>query len=104
MKKYIISLLAALLLAGCLHEPIHQGNRLKENSIYQVSEGDTKFQVEQALGTPVLDSSLHPNRVLYFEEFEDEESGEMKKRGIEIEYNEALRVQNVRHFGFEEKK
>ncbi|GAV19866.1 outer membrane protein assembly factor BamE precursor [Mariprofundus micogutta] len=102
--KFITAALtsAALLLAGCMYEPIHQGNRLSAEKSAQIFEGMTKFKVEQALGTPMLNSTLHPNRVTYYEEFEDEESGDMKKRGLEITYDGALRVQHIRRFGFED--
>jgi len=100
--KHIISTLAlcVLLLSGCLHEPIHQGNRLEIGKILRINVGDSKFQVEQKLGSPVLNSSLHPNRVVYYEEFEDEESGDLLKRGAEITYDDAWRVKSIRHFGF----
>ncbi|NWF39525.1 outer membrane protein assembly factor BamE [Mariprofundus sp. NF] len=93
--------LSAMLLGGCVYEPIHQGNRLKIGSIMQIQEGDTKFSVEQALGTPSLDHVMQENRVVYFEQFEDEESGDMIKRGVEITYDDALRVKEIRRFGFE---
>jgi len=100
--KHLISILAlcALLLGGCLHEPVHQGNRLEIGNILRINVGDTKFQVEQTLGNPVLDHVLQPNRVIYYEEFEDEESGDMLKRGAEITYDDASRVKSIRHFGF----
>lgn len=102
MNYYTPILIACILFfSGCMHEPIHQGNRLKIGEILQIKEGDTKFYVEQTLGSPVLDSALQPNRVLYYEEYEDMESGEMNKRGVEITYDDALRVHKIRRFGFE---
>ncbi len=102
--KQLISALAILLLFGCVHEPIHQGNRLTAQKVLMIQEGDTKFRVEQMLGSPMLDYSLHPNRVIYYEEFEDEESSEIIKRGVEITYDDALRVTSIREFGFESKE
>ena len=104
MIKHLILLfaLSAMLLGGCVYEPIHQGNRLKIGKIMQIQEGDTKFSVEQALGTSSLDHVMQANRVVYFEQFEDDESGDMKKRGVEITYDDALRVKEIRHFGFED--
>ena len=103
MKYFLTPLaLSALLLTGCLHEPIHQGNRLKIGNIMQLSEGDTQFQVEQRLGSPSLNHVLQPNRVVYYEEFEDEESGDMVKRGVEITYDDAKRVKSLRRFGFKD--
>lgn len=104
--RFFISLmaLAAITLAGCVHEPIHQGNRLDNDKVYQIRKGDTRFHVEQLLGTPVLNDTLHPNRANYYEEFEDEESGKIKKRGVEITYDDALRVIQIKRFGFDDKK
>ncbi len=103
--RYIIvcSALLTLLLTGCLREPIHQGNRLDANEVYQIKEGDTKFTIEQTLGTPALHSIMHPNRVTYIEEFEDEDTGELRKRGVEITYDDAKRAKTIRRFGFEDK-
>lgn len=103
--RFLTSCMALMLiiLAGCVHEPIHQGNRLSEEKLMQIREGVTKFHVERVLGTPVLKDTLHPNRSVYYEEFEDEESGEMRKRGVEIIYDDALRVIRIERFGFAEK-
>ncbi|MFQ5345496.1 MAG: outer membrane protein assembly factor BamE [Mariprofundus sp.] len=100
----LCSTLLALLLAGCLTVPVHQGNRLDASEIYLIQEGDSKFSIEQKLGSPVLTSVLHPNRVTYYEEFEDEDSGEMQKRGVEITYDDAQRAIKIRRFGFDEEK
>jgi len=97
---FIICSLA--LLSACVYEPVHQGNRIKVDESYLIHEGDTKFRVEQALGTPVLKDSLHPNRVTYVEQYEDEKSGDMKTRSVQITYDEALRVKLIRRSGFDE--
>lgn len=104
--RYILVLpaLFSLLLAGCLHEPVHQGNRLGGNKINLISKGDTKFSIEQKLGTPVLNSILHPNRVTYFEQFEDKDTGVMRRRGIEVTYDDAWRARKIRRFGFDKAK
>ncbi|MBL4776086.1 MAG: outer membrane protein assembly factor BamE [Mariprofundus sp.] len=93
-----------LLLAACLHEPIHQGNRLDNNNIYLIQTGDSKFSIEQKLGSPALNNILHPKRVTYYEEFEDEDSGKILWRYVEIVYDDALRAQKITRTGFEEKK
>ncbi|MDQ6969195.1 MAG: outer membrane protein assembly factor BamE [Mariprofundus sp.] len=98
------TLFAALLLSACLHEPIHQGNRLGGDEVFMIHEGDSKFSVEQKLGSPSLDSVLHPDRITYFEEFEDEESGKLLWRSVEIVYDKALRVKKITRTGFKEKK
>ena len=103
--RFLISCLTLMLtLAACVHEPVHQGNRLNQEKLQQVREGDTKFHVEQLLGTPMVGDTLHPNRSIYYEEFEDEKSGDMRKRGVVIVYDNALRVIKIEPFGFNEQK
>jgi len=102
--RFLLMILSLSVLAACVSEPLHQGNRIKVDESYMIHEGDTKFRVEQALGTPVLKDSLHPNRVTYIEQFEDEESGDIKTRSIQITYDEALRVKTISRSGFDEGK
>ncbi len=94
--------LVGLLLAGCMHEPVHQGNVLKPGAVAAIHEGMTRFAVEQLLGTPVLKDALHPDRAVYVEYFEDEETGDAIARGIDIRYDDALRVKQIRRFGFDD--
>ena len=42
--------------------PILQGNIIEDKDVEQLSEGLTKDQVQYLLGTPMLNSPLHPNR------------------------------------------
>jgi len=99
--RHLIIMFIALLLAGCTAEPIHQGNRLDFNTVTQLKQGDTKFHIEQALGSPVLNDTLHPNRSVYYEEFEDEKSGDMQKRRVEVTYDDAKRAISIERFGLE---
>ena len=43
--------------------PILQGNIIEEKDVEQLSEGLTKDQVQYLLGTPMLNSPLHPDRL-----------------------------------------
>jgi len=105
MRNIILySVLLTIFLTGCLSEPLHQGNRLNANEIHLIKVGDTKFTIEQTLGTPVLHDILHPNRATYYEEFKDKDSGEMRKRGVAITYDSARRATKIRRFGFKDKK
>ena len=101
MRNLIILTFAAALLSACMHEPIHQGNRLKPNSVNLISVGETKFTIEQRLGSPSLQSTLHPRRIVYYEMFEDDDSGDMRKRGVEITYDDAWRASEIHRFGFD---
>ncbi len=101
MRQIIVyAALLTILLTGCLREPIHQGNRLDANEIGLIQVGQTKFTIEQTLGSPALHSTLHPNRVTYIESFEDKDSGELHNRGVEITYDDARRATKIRRFGF----
>jgi len=100
----LLAAVLAALLSACLYEPIHQGNRIDPNEAYMIQEGDTKFRVEQALGTPVLTDVMHPDRASYVEQYEDEESGDIKTRSIIITYDKALRVKHIQRSGFEVEK
>ncbi len=42
--------------------PILQGNIIEEKDVEQLSKGLTKDQVQYLLGTPMLNSPLHPYR------------------------------------------
>jgi len=102
MKRSLPILATLLLLAtqpGCMKERIHQGNVMDANKIAQVGIGDSKFRVESLLGMPMLKSTLHPDRVTYVEDYEDKETGKRVTRGIDITYDEALRVTDVHRFG-----
>ncbi|MDQ6992123.1 MAG: outer membrane protein assembly factor BamE [Mariprofundus sp.] len=95
--RYLIFL--SLLFTACTAEPIHQGNRLDINQITQLKQGDTRFHVEQLLGSPVLQDTLHPNRSVYYEEFKDDSSGEMLKRSLIITYDDAKRIIKLERSG-----
>ncbi|MDX8405235.1 MAG: outer membrane protein assembly factor BamE [Mariprofundus sp.] len=97
MRYLIISILA--LLAGCTGEPIHQGNRLDVNQSAGIRQGDSRFHVEQALGSPVLKDVLHPRRAIYYEAYQDEVGSEMHRRRIVVSYDNAGRVSSIERIG-----
>lgn len=99
--KLTLSLLLIALASGCMTQTIHQGNVFKENSTWLVQEGDTRFKVESILGSPALKDTLHPNVVHYVEQYHDADTGEKYLRGMDITYDDALRVKSIRRFGFE---
>lgn len=104
MKKiFYLVVFSMIYLPGCLKHPIHQGNVLNPDAVFRIGEGDTRFEVESLLGEPILKNTLHPNRVTYIEDFEDPETGKRQTRGLDIVYDDALRVVRIRRFGFDEK-
>jgi len=101
-----IKLLTALLLilafnTACMHRETHQGNVLKADAIWLIGEGDTKFEVENAYGSPSIVDVLHPNRVHYVEDVKDAKDGHDFTRSIIIEYDQALRVKSIQRIGFD---
>jgi outer membrane protein assembly factor BamE len=87
---------------ACMQYEIHQGNVLKDDSIWLVEEGDSKFRVESLLGSPAIEDVLHPNRVTYVEDHRNSETDPDILRRIDITYDDALRVKKIEHFGFEQ--
>jgi len=65
LARFALPLL--LMLGGCMHHVIHQGNVLKPALVDAIQEGDSRFHVESVLGSPVLNDVLHPNRAVYVE-------------------------------------
>ena len=92
---YIISFLSFGLL-GCsslspYKVPILQGNIIEEKDVEQLSEGLTKDQVQYLLGTPMLNSPLHPDRwdYIYSVTIGDQLIGE-KKLSLIFDDNQKL--------------
>jgi outer membrane protein assembly factor BamE len=103
----LIAVALLLTTASCRTYEIHQGNVLKDENVWAIQVGDSRFKVESLLGSPALKDPLRPNRVRYVEDHrnieEDEDTGiteEEKLRAIEITYDEALRVKKIDYFGF----
>ena len=62
-----LSLVAAILLAGCsvpgvYRINIQQGNQITQEMVDQLKPGMTEKQVRFVLGTPLIVDSFHPNR------------------------------------------
>lgn len=95
---------ALLLLGGCLTHVTQQGNVLKPSLATQIDVGDSRFHVEDLLGTPVLQDTLHPHRAIYIDDYYDPDSGEKYRRRIDIVYDDAWRVKSIRLSGFDKPK
>jgi outer membrane protein assembly factor BamE len=96
----LTALLLLLPLASCMHFVTRQGNVLKEAQVANVQIGDSRFDVETAIGTPVLKDILHPNRSIYVEDYSNPKTGEKFLRRVEITYDASDRVQNITISGF----
>ncbi|MDX8395849.1 MAG: outer membrane protein assembly factor BamE [Mariprofundaceae bacterium] len=102
MQRLILIFATILIFSGCMQHKIHQGNVLNEDDVRLIQEGDSKFMVESALGTPAIIDTLHPNRVHYIEDFFDPDTDKKNTRGLKITYNESLRVDFIERYGFDE--
>lgn len=68
MKKlrFLLLLLAAVTLCGCVyHPPIQQGNILTESKVSAIHTGMTSEEVVATLGSPVLENMYSDNRMTY---------------------------------------
>ncbi|MCF7821728.1 MAG: outer membrane protein assembly factor BamE [Mariprofundaceae bacterium] len=99
-----LALLFTLLFSttACIQYEIHQGNVFKDESIWLIQEGDSKFKVESLLGSPAITDVLHPDRVTYVEDHRNSETEPDKLRRIDITYDDALRVKKIEYFGFKQ--
>ena len=76
--------------------PILQGNIIEDKDVEQLSEGLTKDQVLYLLGTPMLNSPLHPNRwdYIYSVSIGDQLIGE-KKLSLLFDENQKLTTWSI---------
>lgn len=98
---FLLCLLITLSSTACMHRDTIQGNVFNEGNIWLIQEGDTKFHVESTLGTPAIKDLLHHNRVQYVEQVKKTDPDISYTRGIIIDYDDALRVKQIKRFGFE---
>ena len=99
-KLYILLFLSFGIL-GCsalspYKVPILQGNIIEDKDVKQLSEGLTKDQVQYLLGTPMLNSPLHPNRwdYIYSVTIGDQLIGE-KKLSLLFDENQKLTTWSI---------
>ncbi|PIS19131.1 MAG: outer membrane protein assembly factor BamE [Zetaproteobacteria bacterium CG12_big_fil_rev_8_21_14_0_65_55_1124] len=103
IKLLSVTAIALLLpLSACMKFVTQQGNVLKAEKLADVQVGDSRFQVESLIGTPVLKDDLHPNRAIYMEDYNNPDTGEKYQHRVEIIYNESGRVKSLKRFGFDD--
>ena len=84
---------AALLLAGCAHESLMQGNVLDAEKLRALAPGMTRAEVVELLGAPVYEDRLHPRRLVYVDL--RKQDGKVVKRRVIVHLDEAGRVVRV---------
>jgi len=101
MKRFVLLCFAVIFcLPSCIQRAIHQGNELDKEKLSLIQKGDSKFQVENVWGSPVVLDAFHPNRVKYIEQVKDKDKNEAYTRWVIVQYDAALRVQHIESFGF----
>lgn len=83
MRQFIMLSLLAFVLCGChphlYHPSIEQGNIITDEMINQLNIGMTQKQVENIMGSPILQNTFNDNRVNYVYRFK---SGTTKDKPI----------------------
>ncbi|MAZ40260.1 MAG: hypothetical protein CMF49_09075 [Legionellales bacterium] len=101
MNRILLLVIAAFLLSGCIHPyvpTIHQGNVLSEQQIKQLKLGMSKDDVQYALGAPVLQNSIEPNRWDYIYTVKKEQKPIQEKRLTLYFKNDKLyKIDNVNY-------
>lgn len=102
MNRIFLTFTLLISLSGCIQHVLHQGNVLKPGLVFQIKVDDTRYRVESLLGAPMLDNVFNPNRSTYIEDYHDPETGTTYRRSVDIIYDSANRVSNVKTSGFED--
>jgi len=100
MNRFIF-LLLPLALSACIKPVIQQGNVLRPEKVAEIKVGDTSYRVETLIGTPVMRDPLHGNSAIYIQYLDNPDNGERFQRRVEITYDRALRVSEIKLIGFE---
>ena len=78
MRAFLCACAACAVFAGCSQLPrfgvykldINQGNYITQDQVEKIKVGQTRLQVRQVLGTPLLSDAFHANRWDYVYLFE----------------------------------
>ncbi|WP_299202071.1 outer membrane protein assembly factor BamE [uncultured Amphritea sp.] len=90
MQKILISVIAAILLAGCAEFPgvykidIPQGNVVTQEMVDTLRPGMTQNQVRYVLGTPLVTDSFNNNRWDYIYRNQSGETGVITQQSLTI--------------------
>jgi len=90
MQKILISVIAAILLAGCSEFPgvykidIPQGNVVTQEMVDTLRPGMTQNQVRYVLGTPLVTDSFNNNRWDYIYRNQSGETGVITQKRLTV--------------------
>ena len=101
MNRILVLIASAILLGGCIHAyvpTIKQGNVLSEQQINQLKKGMSKADVQYALGAPVLQNSIDPNRWDYIYTVKKVQKTLQEKRlTLYFKNNKLYKIENVNY-------
>lgn len=100
MQKILISLIAAILLAGCSDFPgvykidIPQGNIVTQEMVDKLRPGMTESQVRYVMGTPLITDSFNKNRWDYLYRLKKGD-GTITQERITLTFDELGKLQGL---------
>lgn len=97
-RLMLFTLLASLLLGACVKSykyDVQQGNVVDQDRLSQIERGMSKADVQTLLGTPLLQSSFHPDRWDYFYSLKKGREKDWEQRLLTL-YFENSRLVEIR--------
>ena len=94
MQKVLISIIAALLLAGCAEFPgvykidVPQGNIVKQDMVDKLRPGMTQNQVRYVMGTPLITDSFNKNRWDYLYRLKSGKTGTTTQERLQLTFDD----------------
>ena len=94
MQKVLISIIAALLLAGCAEFPgvykidVPQGNIVKQDMVDKLRPGMTQNQVRYVMGTPLITDSFNKSRWDYLYRLKSGKTGTTTQERLQLTFDD----------------
>lgn len=94
MQKVLISVIAALLLAGCAEFPgvykidVPQGNIVTQDMVDKLRPGMTQNQVRYVMGTPLITDSFNKNRWDYLYRLRSGKTGTTTQERLQLTFDD----------------
>jgi len=94
MQKVLISVITALLLAGCAEFPgvykidVPQGNIVTQDMVDKLRPGMTQNQVRYVMGTPLITDSFNKNRWDYLYRLKSGKAGTTTQERLQLTFDD----------------
>lgn len=93
MRKLFFILLATILMAGCYHVNIQQGNIINQSTVSQLRLGMNKDKINSMLGAPLLSNMFDKNTWSYVYTNQINGKGiEKKKLTLRFKNNKLIKI------------